>query len=308
VDERRGGLGLTFADLCAVLEEAGRVLLGVPLADSAVCAAALARLGGGANDDVVASIASGATVGTIAFDSEMAAHPKRGWVRLSGTARFVLHGASADVMLAYAPRGDDPAIVLLHGDVVATATRRRVALTDRTRPVALVTIDVDLPASAVLASGERAVRERDVMRAMRATALAAESAGGADAALQMATAYAKERKQFGRLIGSFQAVKHKLASVVALVEHSLTAARYAAGCLIEDEEDFVRRSAIAKAYCGDAFVRASADNIQVHGGIGFTWEHPAHLYFKRAVANAELVWRTVECREHVSAALFHARG
>ena len=149
-----------------------------------------------------------------------------------------------------------------------------VALTDRTRPLAHLELDLEVGPEAVLVRGDEAVRARDVLRARRATALAAECAGGADRILSITTAYAKERHQFGRPIGSFQAVKHKLATVLALVEHSRTAARLAAECPDGEHARLLERAAIAKAYCGDAFVRAASEGIQVHGGIGFTLGAP----------------------------------
>ncbi|MEX2627613.1 MAG: acyl-CoA dehydrogenase family protein, partial [Ilumatobacteraceae bacterium] len=112
--------------------------------------------------------------------------------------------------------------------------------------------------------------------------LAAESAGGAARCLEMATAYANERVQFGRPIGSFQAIKHKCADLLVEAESAKSAAYYAGWAAAEDEAELAVAAPLAKAYSSEAFMHAAAENIQIHGGIGFTWEHPAHLYFKRA--------------------------
>jgi alkylation response protein AidB-like acyl-CoA dehydrogenase len=304
VPEAHGGLGLGFGDLCAIAEAGGRVLLGLPIADTAVCARAVERWAPAAASRFLPALATGDGVGTTAFDADTTLTAVPVGARLSGNARFVIHGASADVLCLFVHQ-PEPALVLLGPDELAMVTRRDVVQTDRTRPLAHLRFDdISVPADAVLLTGEDALRARDIVRAERATALAAECAGGADRILALTTAYAQERQQFGRPIGGFQAVKHKLASVLALVEHSRTAWQVAAAGLVDGGPRMVEHAALAKAYCGDAFVRAASDGIQVHGGIGFTWEHPAHLYFKRAVVNAGLVWSSVACREHLRRALF----
>ncbi|MEX2558219.1 MAG: acyl-CoA dehydrogenase family protein [Actinomycetota bacterium] len=226
-------------------------------------------------------------------------------VRLSGEARFVIHGRTADLALVPA-RGDaGPLLVLVQGLALGAADRRNILATDQTRPVGLIRFDAsEVPADAVLQEGAAAEAAVARLRGMRAVALANESVGGADRALEMATAYALQREQFGRIIGSFQAIKHKLANMLVLVEHARTAARYAAASPVDEERDLLFRAAVAKAYCGDACVSVAADTIQVHGGIGFTWEHAAHLYYKRACLNAELVWSTLSCREFIRRSLF----
>jgi alkylation response protein AidB-like acyl-CoA dehydrogenase len=303
VSEAHGGLGLGLTDLCAIAEAGGRVLLGLPIADTAVCAVAVERHAPEAAPRLLPVLATGEQVGTTAFESATTLTQVPGGARLSGTASFVVHGASADVLCLFVPE-PEPTLVVLGPDELAAVARREVVQTDHTRPLAHLVFDLVLPGDAVVLTGTDALRARDVLRAERGTALAAECAGGADRILALSTDYAKERQQFGRPIGSFQAVKHKLASVLALVEHSRTAWRMAAVGLTDGEARMVEHAALAKAYCGDAFVRAAAEGIQVHGGIGFTWEHPAHLYFKRAVVNAELVWSSVACREHLRRALF----
>jgi alkylation response protein AidB-like acyl-CoA dehydrogenase len=303
VPDRHGGLGLGWTELCAVVEECGRVLLGLPLADSAVCALAIELLAPHQAGRFLPAMAAGDLIGTMAFDSETTARREaHGW-RIEGEARFVVHGAAATVACVFVPE-PEPLLLLLDEQMLAGVARRDVSITDRTRPVSLLTFDTVLGPEAVVGTGATAVEARDLLRARRATALAAECAGGADGVLGDAAQYAMERRQFGRVIGSFQAVKHRLANDLALVEHARTAARFAAACPVGDRAELMRRAAIAKSYCGDAFVRAASDGIQIHGGIGFTWEHPAHLFYKRATVNAELVWPSTACREYLRRSWF----
>ncbi len=117
---------------------------------------------------------------------------------------------------------------------------------------------------------------------LAAVGLANEQVGGAQKVLEMSVQYAKDRIQFGRPIGSFQAIKHKCADMLLEVESAKSAAYYGSWCAAEDNEELPVVASLAKAYCSDAYFAAAAENIQIHGGIGFTWEHPAHLYFKRA--------------------------
>ena len=117
---------------------------------------------------------------------------------------------------------------------------------------------------------------------LAAVALAAEQVGGAQECLDTSVQYAKDRVQFGRPIGSFQAIKHKCADMLLEVESAKSAAYYAAWCAAEMNDELPSVASLAKAYCSEAYFHAAAENIQIHGGIGFTWEHPAHLYFKRA--------------------------
>ena len=136
-----------------------------------------------------------------------------------------------------------------------------------------------------------------------AVALAAEQAGGAARCLEMATEYASERVQFGRPIGSFQAIKHKCANLLMETESAKSAAMYAAWAADEDEDELALAAPLAKAYCSEAFMHAAAENIQIHGGIGFTWEHPAHLYFKRAKTSELLLGEPAYHRELLASRL-----
>ena len=134
-------------------------------------------------------------------------------------------------------------------------------------------------------------------------ALAAEQVGGAQRCLDLSVAYAKEREQFGRPIGSFQAIKHKCADMMVQVESARSAAYYA-GCVAADgESDLAQVASIAKAYCSEAYMACSGEAIQIHGGVGFTWEYDPHLYFKRAQASEQMFGTPAHHRERIARAL-----
>jgi alkylation response protein AidB-like acyl-CoA dehydrogenase len=142
-------------------------------------------------------------------------------------------------------------------------------------------------------------------RAVRATvtALAAEQVGGAERCLEQAAEYSKTRLQFGRPIGSYQAIKHKCADMLVEVELARSAAYHAAFRALADDDDATMAAHVAKAYCSEAYVHAAAENIQIHGGMGFTWEHPAHLHFKRAKASSVMFGDPVFHRREIARAL-----
>ncbi len=174
----------------------------------------------------------------------------------------------------------------------AGVSRRRVETMDMTRKQAQVTFDrVKVPPSAVLGAAGAGwpAMEETLRRAV--VALAFEQIGGAQKCLEMSTEYAKVRIQFGRPIGSFQAIKHKCADMLVQVESARSAAYYAGWAASSDPEELKVVAPLAKSYCSEAYFFCAAENIQVHGGIGFTWEHDAHLYFKRAKTD-ELLFGT----------------
>jgi alkylation response protein AidB-like acyl-CoA dehydrogenase len=216
-------------------------------------------------------------------------------VIVSGKKRFVVDGNAADLLLVVAR---DPAGEVALYAIPAGATgvrRRRLPTMDPTRAQAeIVLADVRVPASSRMGSWAQIARA--IARAR--VALAAEQVGGAQAALALATDYAKVRRQFGRAIGSFQAIQHKLAEMFVAVETARSAA-YHASVAPDDEIT----AAATSVYCGDAFYRCAADAIQVHGGIGFTWEHDAHLYFKRARASRTLLGAPNDQRDLVARSL-----
>jgi alkylation response protein AidB-like acyl-CoA dehydrogenase len=240
-------------------------------------------------------IAAGETVATVAlaegtgrWDSDgieaTARATSDGWA-LSGVKSFVLDGAIADLVLVPARTESGVSLFAVRGDAPGLA---RVPLTtlDPTRKQARIEL-TDTPATLVGAEGA-AAEVLDQVIELAAVGLAAEEVGGADRVLEMAAGYAKDRVQFGRPIGSFQAIKHKCANMLMAVETARSAASHAVGCVAEQSDELAEAAALAKSYCSDAFLQVSADNIQVHGGMGYTWEHPAHLYFRRAKSSTLL--------------------
>jgi alkylation response protein AidB-like acyl-CoA dehydrogenase len=198
------------------------------------------------------------------------------WV-IDGRKSFVIDGASADEILVSAQIGSEIGVFLLPGDGEGV-TRRALQTLDQTRKLAEVSFS-QARASRV---GGDATAALSRMRDKAIVLLAAEQVGGAQKCLEMAVDYAKSRHQFGRPIGSFQAIKHKCADMLVQVESAKSAAYYAGWAASEDNEELPIVAPLAKSYCSEAYFFCASENIQIHGGIGFTWEHDAHLYFKRA--------------------------
>ena len=292
VPEEFGGSGFGFIELVVVLEEMGRALLCAPYFSSVVLAAGTLLQSGdeAAKKELLPGIASGETIATLAFTEESGrwgedgitmgatADGDGGWT-LQGAKLYVLDGHVADLILVAART--DGGVSLFAVEAGADGLSRTALSTmDQTRKQARVEF-AGTPARLIgTEGGGWPVLER--VLDLAAVALAAEQVGGAQRVLDMAVAYAKERVQFGRPIGSFQAIKHKCADMLLEVESAKSAAYYAAWCASEMNDELPVMASLAKAYCSEAYFHAAAENIQIHGGIGFTWEHPAHLYFKRA--------------------------
>jgi alkylation response protein AidB-like acyl-CoA dehydrogenase len=295
--EEYGGDGFGFTELQVVLEEMGRALTPSPflasvvLAASAILAAgdevaAKAYLPGIASGKTTAALAVAESAGLWSFERLTAtARPADGdgWL-LTGTKQFVVHGATADLLVVAAHTEQGPGFfAVLAG--AAGLTRSALRTLDLTRPMAAIEFS-DTPATLIGTAGAAGPALDAVLdRAM--TALAAEQAGAARACLEASAAYARERHQFGRPIGSFQAVKHKCADMLVKLELAQAAATEAARAAdgAPDAAPLPQASAVAHAVCSESLMFVAAENIQVHGGIGFTWEHPAHLYFRRAKAS-----------------------
>jgi acyl-CoA dehydrogenase len=293
VPERHGGAGSTFGDLAVVLQEAGRRLLCAPLLPSAVLGAAALLAAGdeAACALLLPGIADGSVVATLAGTGGPHApvdvrgrDTGRGW-RLDGVVDFVLHGAAADVVLVPAETAHGRTLFAVDGGATGLTRTPRTVL-DPTRPQALLRF-ADVPARPVGAPGAGAAateRAYDVGRA----ALAAEQVGAIEHVLRACVAFVAERRQFGRPIGSFQAVKHRLADLLVELEGARSVAGYAAACVDAAPAELPLAAAVAQVACGDALELAAREYVQLHGGIGFTWEHPAHLYVRRARADAVL--------------------
>lgn len=277
VPEELDGVGAGVRALQVVAEELGRHLIPSPFLGSAVLATTL--LAETDEAELLAGLASGARIAAVAFaGTDFADRPVTvvdG--QLSGTARFVLDGDLADDLLVVAGDG-------LHLVDGAAAARRHTPSMDPTRRFAEIVLD-GAPARLVR-DGAAAALERalDVACAV----LAAEQAGAAAQALAVTVEYAGSRVQFGRPIGSFQALKHRMADLFVLVESARSAALAAGEALDRGDDDAAIAVATAKAYCSESFSAVAAEMIQLHGGIGITWEHDAHLYFKRAHSSSQL--------------------
>jgi alkylation response protein AidB-like acyl-CoA dehydrogenase len=291
VPEAYGGQGYGYVELVVVLEEMGRALLCAPFFSTVALAAnALLRSGDeAAKAEHLPGIASGETIATVAFSEpsgrwdeagiEATAAPSGdGWA-ITGTKTFVLDGHVADLVLVAARTDAGVSLFAVAGDAPGL-TRTALTTMDQTRKQARLELD-GVPGTLVGTDGGG----WDILSSMldlAAVALAAEQVGGAQRCLDMAVDYAKVRVQFGRPIGSFQAIKHKCADMLLEVESAKSAAYYGGWCASELNDELPAVASLAKAYCSEAYFHAAAENIQIHGGIGFTWEHPAHLYFKRA--------------------------
>ena len=291
VPEEFGGSGYSYVELGVVLEEMGRALLCAPYFSTVVLAGnALLHSGDdAAKKDYLPGIASGETIATLAFTEPsgkwdeagitMEAMKKGdGWV-LNGTKSFVLDGATASLILVAARTGKGVSLFGVEGDA-SGLTRTALSTMDQTRKQAKLEFN-GTPARLIGTEGD-GWKTLSTVLDLAAVALAAEQVGGAQKVLDMSVEYAKVRIQFGRPIGSFQAIKHKCADMLLEVESAKSAAYYGMWCASEMNDELPSVASLAKAYCSEAYFHSAAENIQIHGGIGFTWEHPAHLYFKRA--------------------------
>jgi alkylation response protein AidB-like acyl-CoA dehydrogenase len=291
IPESSGGAGASYREAAVVAEETGRAVAPVPFLGSAVVATAALLTAG--EEDLLGAMAAGTT--TVALGVPFPAPPgvrpeptvrltpgADAGYRLTGTVAAVADALPADVLLV-------PVDGVPYGLYAVTAGEAGVAIApavslDMTRQLA----DVTLTGAAArrIASGPAAERAVADALAAGAAMLAAEQLGLAERCLEMTVAYLKERRQFGRQIGSFQALKHRAADLWVGVTQARAAARYAAACLATGDPDAPVAVALAKAACSEIAVRAAQECLQLHGGIGFTWEHPTHLYLKRAKSSS----------------------
>ncbi|NNE97327.1 MAG: acyl-CoA/acyl-ACP dehydrogenase [Acidimicrobiales bacterium] len=306
IPEEFGGAGFTFAETAILQQEMGRVLAPVPYLSSAILAAEAVLAAGSAEQKGarLPELAAGSKIATVAI-----AEPGSGWdeagvaavatpsgegFHLSGTKAYVTAGHVADWLVVAARLDGAVRLFLVAGDDIAAS---KVVTLDSTRPVS--TVDLAGAPGELLEASSWPTVER--IYQVGAVALAAEQVGGLERVLEMAVEYAKERKQFGRAIGSFQAVKHMCADMLVALESARSAAAYAALAIATGSDDARTAAALAKSFCSEAYFTAAGDNIQVHGGIGFTWEHDAHLYFKRAKSTELLFGSPAFHRERLAA-------
>jgi alkylation response protein AidB-like acyl-CoA dehydrogenase len=309
IPEEYGGQGYGYVELGIVLEEMGRALLCAPFFSSVVLAANTLLQSGdeAAKQAHLPGIASGETIATLAFTEPsgkwdeagitMEATASGDGYTLSGTKSFVLDGHTANLIIVAARTAAGVSLFAVDGDA-SGLTRTALSTMDQTRKQAKLDFD-NTPATLIGTDGGG----WDVLSTvldLAAVGLAAEQVGGAQFVLEMAVQYAKDRVQFGRPIGSFQAIKHKCADMLLEVESAKSAAYYGLWCASEMNDELPSVASLAKAYCSEAYFHATAENIQIHGGIGFTWEHPAHLYFKRAKSSELLFGDPTYHREQLA--------
>ena len=312
VPEEYEGAGFGYLELGIVLEEMGRALLCAPyLSSVALATEALLRCADeAARKDLLPGLATGQIVGTLALleqpgrwdEASVQTRARRsgaGWV-LDGGKRHVPDGHIADLILvgARTPAG----IGLFAVDGAAPGlTRVPVPTLDQTRKQA----HLDFAGTPARLIGDEGDGGRVLRRVLDTAAilLAAEQAGGALRVVEMAAGYAGMRVQFGRPIGSFQAIKHLCADMLTEAEAARSAAYYGLWALAADSEDVPLAASLAKVYCSAAYSKIAGDAIQVHGGIGFTWEHPAHLYFKRAKSSEVMFGTPAYHRDRLAARL-----
>lgn len=310
VPDEYGGAGGGPVELGIVLEEMGRALAPSPFfATAALAGQALT----GSGDDAARSrwlpaIVDGSLTATVAVAEKSGSWrlddvattattaAGGGWT-LSGTKMFVIDGHLADLLLVLARTAAGPGLFAVEGDAPGVS-RTRLDPLDLTRRLGRVDL-ADAPAVRVGPEGAATAFLRNVLD-MAVVALAAEQVGGAQACLDTAVEYAKTRVQFDRPIGSFQAIKHKCADMLLEVEAARSASYHAASVSAEDPEQLPVAAALAAAYCSQAYTHAAKENVQIHGGIGYTWEHDAHLYLKRAKSSELLFGAPVAHRARLA--------
>ncbi|MFJ4745626.1 acyl-CoA dehydrogenase family protein [Streptomyces sp. NPDC088775] len=312
VPEAYGGMGGGARDVHVLMEELGRSLSPLPCLGSAVLTvgALLASGDREACGRLLPGLAEGASVGALAWAEQgswdpaavragATAHPDGRWL-LSGTKDHVLDWPGVDVLLVAARTAAGVSLFEVAPDA-AGVRREPVVTMDSTRGLARWVLDS--AEGRLLGADGDGGRCLAHVRDLACTALAAEQVGAAGRALELTVAYAGDRVQFGRPIGSFQAVKHRLADAYVLVESARSAALGAAFAADEDPGALPRAAAVAKSVCSEAFSAVAGEMIQLHGGIGITWEHDAHRYFKRAHGTGELFGPPAHHRARLAAGL-----
>lgn len=293
VPEEMGGVGLGMVEFALIAEAAGAHVAALPLLGNACTAQAL--VAGGTTEQQarwVPGLVSGETIASCSWAAQ--AEPGEG--TLSGTFRFAPHGGSADVLMLVSGGN----CWLVEASAPGVTITSHVTM-DQTRPLATITL-VDAPAEAV---GDAAAAI-DAFHAAGWLCLAAEALGGAQATLDRTVAYSQERVQFGRQIGSFQAYKHRLADMMIEIEQARSAVYWAACAVDEGSDEAQIALHSAKAFCADTYHMCAGNMIQLHGGIGFTWEHDAHLFFKRARSISSMLGDGQWHREQIAAQILGA--
>lgn len=305
IPEDHGGMGLGYVELVAVMEQMGRYLLCSPYF-STVCLAANALFVAGNEQqqaEYFGKIINGET-GTLLYQGSNQYKKQGDSYILNGTTRYVIDGHTADFFVAVADGEQGVGLFLLPAQT-AGVSRQWLPTVDQTRKQAEVALkNVAVPSAQCMLTNAHA--ELAKILQLASIALAAEQMGGTQQILDMTVSYTKGRVQFNRPVGSFQAVKHQMADMMLRAEVARSAVYYAA-CAADDtlrcgplSAELPEAASIAKAYCSDAYFQNAGAAIQLHGGVGFTWEYDVHLYFKRAKSSEILLGHGAHHREHIA--------
>lgn len=309
IPENHGGAGYGPVELGVVMEEQGRALLCAPYLASAVMAGYAVQLAG--SDDqkktLLPGIADGSTIGALAIsenaglwakkDISLAATPLADGYSLTGTKRFVVDGQNAALLIVAGKTNSGISLFTVDGNADGV-TRTAMNAMDPTRKLA----EIDFSGAPAQLLGVEGEAKLDAIYNAVLIAFAHELIGGAQAMLDSAVEYAKLRVQFGRVIGSFQGLKHRFADLMVEVE-LCKAAVYQAAQQLADGEDGTASASMAKATASDVYLHAAKECIQFHGGIGFTWENDTHLWFKRAKSSEVFLGTPAEHRERMLQAM-----
>jgi alkylation response protein AidB-like acyl-CoA dehydrogenase len=318
IPEAYGGAGFGYVELASIMEEIGYFLVCSPFLSSIVMGATAILTCGTEEqkEQLLPALATGEQTATIAW-----AEPGKDWdfsniattlvpqngesYSLSGTKAYVVDGHQSDILMVVArspnTSGSEGLSVVVLPSNRAGITRKLCPTMDATRKLAHIDFhNVAVSSSEIVGEVGKSASNLERCKYLILAALAAEQMGSAQRCLDMAVEYAKVRTQFGRAIGSFQAIKHKCADMMVLVESARSASYYACWVAQHDPENLQQAALMAKAYCSDALFQCASENIQIHGGIGFTWEHEAHLFFKRAQSSSHLFGSAQTHREHLA--------
>lgn len=301
-EERFGGIGRGPIEMVAVQQELGRGVLPGPFLASAILATtALQRFGSeDQKERWLPALVGGTAIATVAFQEASGSWDESGIVltavrspngtfHLTGEKRFVLDAHAADLVVVPARAPEGVTLFLIDGSCPGV-TIQPMKTIDATRRLSTVTLDgVEAGVDRVLGGVGAGWGPLQAIADVGRVALCADMVGGAERALEMCTDYARTREQFGRPIGSFQAIQHKCADMLVRVEGARAMTFAAATSLAHDDEDAASDASIAKSWCGEAYRSVTTEGVQIHGGLGFTWELDMHLFYKRAKSSETLL-------------------
>jgi len=312
VPESDGGLGFSNTDTAILSEVLGYYMPIIPLFSSGVVFKNLVLLSDeNIKNTILPEIISGEKIGTYCVYendkylinrdeiSTMLTNDENGYV-LNGQKKYVMFGDISDYFAILANSQEGLKFVLLDKDSEGLEVNQTSSL-DQTRPMCEINMkDIKISEDKIMIDSDSCIDSWEKVKNISLGYLAMEQVGGAQACLDMSTQYAKERIQFGRPIGSFQAIQHTIANMLLQLESAKSVAYSAVRTDTSDDLEVEMSAMLAKSYCSEVFNKIAGDNIQVHGGIGFTWEHPAHLFFKKAKSDSLLLGTPKLARDKIA--------